>query len=80
MRLCGGRCHLNHILTNPIYADSIGHMGKLYDGQHPAIIDLQVWDQVQLKLAEASAKPGGAKGRTAKSPLSVVFFDGTPRR
>jgi hypothetical protein len=39
MRLCGGRCHLNHILTNPIYADSIGHMGKLYDGQHPAIID-----------------------------------------
>ena len=80
MRLCGGRCRLHRILTNPIYADSIGRMGKFCDGQHPAIIDLQVWDQVQVKLAEASAKPGGTKVRTAKSPLSVVLFDGTPRR
>lgn len=41
------RGHLLHIPSNPIYAGMIRHKGQVFDGQHPAIIDPDVWDKVQ---------------------------------
>ena len=75
-----GRGHIHHILTNSIYAGRIGHKGKVYNGQHPAIIDPDVWDQVQAKLAIASAKPRGTRRLSTVSPLAGIIFDETGDR
>lgn len=48
---------LAHILTNPIYRGLIHHKGNLYQGAHPAIIDPDLWDNVQnLRKAAKESK------------------------
>ena len=44
------RGHLYWILSNPIYVGRLRHKGQIHDGLHPAIVDLETWDQVQQKL------------------------------
>ena len=55
------RGHIHHILRNPVYAGRIRHKGQVYDGQHPAIIDPEVWEGVQNALAVAAARARGTK-------------------
>ena len=45
------RGQLYSILRNPIYAGDIVHKGKVYPGNHAAIIDRETWDAVQGQLA-----------------------------
>ncbi|MES2958675.1 MAG: recombinase family protein, partial [Pseudomonadota bacterium] len=45
------RGHLYRILSNPIYVGRIPHKDTSYEGNHPAIIDLQTWEAVQHLLA-----------------------------
>lgn len=40
------------ILKNPIYAGDITHRGKVYPGQHEAIIPRDEWEAVQQQLAD----------------------------
>lgn len=46
------RGSLFHLLKNPIYRGKIVHKGAVYDGEHEPIVDEQIWDKVQAKLAE----------------------------
>ena len=75
--------HVHHILTNPVYAGRIRHKTKVYEGQHPPIIEREVWDAVQASLLEnANAERQGrerARGRrrTQSSPLIGKLFDET---
>lgn len=41
---------LYNILKNPIYIGKIAHQDKLFDGQHDAILDKALWQQVQDQL------------------------------
>jgi site-specific DNA recombinase len=40
------------ILSNPIYIGEIRHRGKIHAGQHPPLIERELWDKVQATLAE----------------------------
>jgi site-specific DNA recombinase len=44
------RGHLYWILSNPIYVGRLRHKGRIHDGLHPAIVDIETWDQVQQQL------------------------------
>lgn len=83
-RVSGGtafdRGHIHHILSNPIYAGRIRHKGQVYDGQHPAIIDPDVWDQVQQTLEGAATKVRGTTRKATRSPLVGKLFDETGDR
>ena len=46
------RGSLFHLLKNPIYRGKIVHKGKVYDGEHEAIVDEDLWERVQMHLAE----------------------------
>jgi DNA invertase Pin-like site-specific DNA recombinase len=48
--------NLYKTLRNPIYLGVIRHKGKNHPGQHEAIIDQALWDQVQAILAEESSE------------------------
>jgi len=46
------RGSLFHLLANPIYRGKIVHKGKVYDGEHEAIVDETLWDAVQARLQQ----------------------------
>jgi DNA invertase Pin-like site-specific DNA recombinase len=82
--LAGGnrlsRGALYRLLQNPIYRGKIGHQGKVYPGQHEAIIDAELWQRVQLKLA--GNRQARALGETADEPslLAGLIMDGDGQR
>ena len=73
--------HLHYILSNPVYAGKTRHKDKVYDGQHEAIIDEQIWTRVQ-QLLEGKAWNGSIRKRRAKHPSPLVgkLFDETGDR
>lgn len=83
-RVSGGipfdRGHLHHILSNPIYAGRIRHKGQVHDGQHPAIIDPQMWDKVQELLQSGAAISRGTRKKAITSPMACKLFDETGDR
>lgn len=83
-RLSGGKAfdrgHIHHILSNPVYAGRIRHKGSVYDGQHSAIIDPDIWVKVQEMLEASAAKTRGTKQRASRSPLAGKVFDETGDR
>ena len=83
-RIQGGghfsRGQIYHLLTNPIYLGLIRHKDKTFEGQHPAIIDQDLWDRVQRHLQSASARRrGAAVGTTVNTnaPLKGKVRDET---
>lgn len=58
------------LLTNPIYAGRIRHKDQIYAGQHEALIDPIVWDEVQTILA--SRPHGRARGRRNAAHPSLL--------
>jgi site-specific DNA recombinase len=41
---------LRRLLTNPIYAGQVEHRGAIYKGEHAAIIEPSVWQEVNAEL------------------------------
>ena len=60
---------LFHLLSNRIYRGEIVHKGTSHPGEHPPIVDQQLWDEVQAALAQRGA---GASGRRALHPSLLV--------
>lgn len=83
-RVSGGgsfdRGHIHHILSNPIYVGRIRHKGQVYEGQHPAIINPETWENVQRLLETGAAKTRGSKQKASHSPLAGKLFDETGDR
>ncbi len=83
-RVSGGtplqRGHIHQILTNPLYAGRIRHRRMVFDGQHPAIIASDLWDDVQARLQADAAKPRRRTGKTVASHLTGRLFDETGDR
>ncbi|MEP0145697.1 MAG: recombinase family protein [Tateyamaria sp.] len=80
------RGHIYALLRNPIYIGKIRHKAKVWDGQHDAIIDIELWDRIQDKLQAASARPRSRSGsensrtRNGTAPLTGKLRDETGDR
>jgi hypothetical protein len=68
------------MLQNGIYRGEITHKGQSYPGEHPAIIEQPLWDEVQAVLAQN--RVGRASGKHAKHPslLAGLVFDASGER
>jgi site-specific DNA recombinase len=83
-RLAGGqrfsRGALYLMLQNRIYRGEIVHQGVAYSGQHQAILDPELWQIVQDKLAANRQERALAVGAEAPSLLAglIVDADGNP--
>jgi DNA invertase Pin-like site-specific DNA recombinase len=83
----GGACfsfgHIYYILTNPIYAGRIRHKALVYPGQHAALINPDVWGQLQEQLKASAVKrrmgnkQNDANGKKQVSLLIGKVFDET---
>src|ERR1700728_2102205 len=51
----GGRLSRGHVyklLSNPIYVGRIAHKRQVFEGHHPPIVTLELWEQVQRGLRD----------------------------
>ncbi|MBA4307316.1 MAG: hypothetical protein C0429_11320 [Sphingopyxis sp.] len=70
---------LYHLLSNRIYRGMIVHKGEAFEGEHEAIVPEELWDKVQVKLAERS-QGGNRRTRSSKvSLLTGLLYDGEGR-
>lgn len=75
------RAGLHYLLTNPVYAGRIRHKETIHEGQHPPIIEPDIWDQILAHLKEsAGRKRGEGKDGTIVSPLAGKLVDQTGER
>lgn len=63
------------ILQNPIYIGKIRHKDQVYDGNHEAIISLDLWEAVQNKLVSQAPLPRGHKKASDQNLLKGLLFD-----
>jgi len=82
--LAGGnrfsRGALYTLLQNRLYRGEIAHQGKIYPGQHEAIVDAELWQVVQEKLA--GNRQARARGASAEEPnlFAGLITDGYGQR
>ncbi|MEM9879518.1 MAG: recombinase family protein [Pseudomonadota bacterium] len=78
-RVSGGvsfsRGRLYHLLSNPIYIGKIRHKEKTHTGQHEAIIEIDLWDEVQAQLARNRHRRASRTNAANPSPLAGKVFD-----
>ena len=68
------------MLQNRIYRGDITHKGDAYPGEHPAIVEKVLWDEVQAVLTQN--RVDRAVGTDAKQPslLTGIAFDASGER
>ncbi|MFV0369509.1 MAG: recombinase family protein [Hyphomicrobiaceae bacterium] len=71
---------LYHILQNRLYRGEIVHKGKPYPGQHDAIIDEELWSEVQAILSENRVERTTRSKALAPSLLAGLVYDGGGER
>lgn len=71
------RGYLYKLLGNPLYVGRIAHKGHEYEGQHPAIIDMETWEAVQKTFANNAPNLTDNPRATETSPFAGKLFDET---
>jgi site-specific DNA recombinase len=67
------------LLSNPIFIGKLRHKNKIHDGQHEAIIRMDLWEAVQAKLAASAAERGNAMTGNGSALLQGLIHDGSGR-
>jgi DNA invertase Pin-like site-specific DNA recombinase len=68
------------MLRSCIYVGRIPHKDTSYPGQHPAIVDQELWDRVQQKLADQTNGPRRRARAAHPSMLAGLVFDAQGQR
>ena len=71
---------LYYMLSNPIYVGKVRHGGNLYEGEHEAIVDEDVFGAVQQKLAAQAPRQRGVSAHSDSHLLKGLLFDETGDR
>ena len=69
------RGSLFHLLKNPIYRGKIVHKGEVYEGEHAAIVDEDLWNAVQQRLQEKAPPRRRPKNDPHKALLRGLLTD-----
>lgn len=70
---------LHHLLSNRTYVGEVVHRGKIYPGEQEAIVDRDLFDAVQTRLAERTNAPLEPGKRGTISLLAGMIHDGLER-
>ncbi len=70
---------LHHLLSNRTYVGEVVHKGKVYPGEHEAIVDRKLFDAVQDRLAARTNAPLEPGRRGTVSLLAGMIHDDLDR-
>ena len=68
------RMTLRLLLSNVLYTGAVNHKGTLYPGEHARIVEQEVWEQVNAKLALRSQAQQGRKHRRQGMALEGLLY------
>jgi hypothetical protein len=68
-----GKSTLRGLLSNVLYIGSIQHKGAIYPGEQPAIVDKQVWQQVNRRLEERGVGRAGRQQQRRRTWLGGLL-------
>ena len=71
---------LFHILSSPIYIGKVVHKGEEHEGEHPALIEPDLWEGVQQRIALNRVSRGRTRNSSTTSLLAGILRDGHGRR
>jgi site-specific DNA recombinase len=71
------RSQLYRLLSSPVYVGEVHHRGKVYKGKHEGIVERDLWDAVQRKLADNRQGEGRKIRANSPSLLAGLVFDQT---
>lgn len=74
------RGHLYCLLHNPIYVGDISHKGDIFEGQHEAIVDREIWDKAQALLEKQAPSRKSEANVDRRCLLTGLIFDETGDR
>src|SRR5271165_3441746 len=64
------------LLSNPTYVGRIAHKGQVHEGQHPPLVDQDLWDRVQQSLREHLGSARTKRTRqSSEALLAGKLFD-----
>lgn len=66
---------LYHLLQNHLYRGEISHKGRIYPGQHAAIVDEELWNLVQAKLRDNRVERSVRSDASQPSLLAGLLRD-----
>jgi site-specific DNA recombinase len=67
------RMTLRLLLSNVLYTGVVNHKGTIFPGEHERLIEQELWEQVNAKLAVRSVHQRGRQHRTQETPLSGLL-------
>lgn len=67
------KAHIYRMLGNPKYLGKVPHKDLLYDGEHSALIDQELWDKVQAILSTNSRERAAETRVTTPSMLKGII-------
>ena len=62
------------LLTNAIYAGQVKYRGEIYPGEHPAIIDPALWEEVRAEFTARERRRSDVIRANQKAPLAGLLF------
>ncbi len=74
------RGHLYRILSNPVYIGQIVHKDQVFAGQHPAIVERELWDAVQAQMRANQQGHRTRVNSAQPSLLTGLVFDESGHR
>lgn len=69
------RGSLFHLLKNAIYRGKIVHKGEVYEGEHEAIVDEDLWEEVQQRLKAKAPRRKRRKNDPQNAMLQGLLRD-----
>ena len=66
---------LYHLLNNHLYVGRIVHKDKVFPGQHPAIVDAQLFEDVQTLLATHTVRKRSSAATASDPKLTGLIID-----
>ena len=70
------RGHLYRILQNRVYRGEVNHKDATHRGEHAAVVDRRLWDEVQRVMASnRKAVATGSRSETSSLFKGLVFDD-----
>lgn len=73
------RGNLYHLLSNRIYRGMTVHKGEAFAGENEAIVNEELWNQVQAKLAKQGQGGSSRKVSPRTGVLAGLIYDGEGR-
>jgi site-specific DNA recombinase len=68
------KASLTHLLTNIVYAGKVDYRGTVYPGEHPAVVDPIVWEEINREFRSRERRKSPSPRKEQNALLAGLLF------